>query len=54
MYVELKTKAQTSLSLSVWSLVRAAYFKKIGAKVHISQILWMEDLASKILMGSEI
>ena len=52
--MELKTKAITNFILSRWSCVWAACFKYYGAKVHKSAILWIEDLASKILIGNEI
>ena len=54
MYIELNTKAITYFKRSRGSLVLAACFKNWGANVHKSTILWIDDLASKILIGREI
>ena len=47
-------KVTTSLSLSTGSVASAARRRYVGALVHRSHILWIDDLASKILIGIEM
>ena len=54
MYILLTANAITHFNLSKWSLVSAAFLKNFGAKVHISQILWIDDRGSNILIGRDM
>ena len=53
-YILLTANATTSFNLSSWSLLSAAFLKKLGANVHISQILWIDDQGSNIFIGKEM